>query len=184
MKKDLVKKIISISIVSLVLALVVATIVLALVPKTLVNPVADGYASITVYKGSVEQQYLPYPNASTEAEKKYNEIFNEIQDLHEGSLKDNLLSAMFQGLGKFGIEVTASLKANVVSDVAKASGNCIVFTYLGENNQVLKIDGEVYYDRTTLKSEAVEYDMVVMPLSTNKGFEERIIYLALDAAWK
>ena len=181
MKKDLVKKIVSISVVSLVLALVVATIVLALVPKKLVNPVADGYASITVYKDSLDKQYFKnfYNSAdATEAEKKYNAVYGEIADLHAESLKDNLLSAMFQGLGKFGVEVVASLNSDVIKNVAKAEGNCLVFTYIGEDKQVLKINGETYYDETSLKSEAVEFDMIVMPLVSSSGFEERILYLA------
>lgn len=181
MKKDLVKKIVSISVVSLVLALVVATIVLALIPKRLANPITEGYASVTVYKDSLDKQYFKdfYNSANaTEAEKKYNAVYSEITDLHKDSLKDNLLSAMFQGLGKFGIEVVPSLEADVIKNVAKAEGNCLVFTYIGENKQVLKVNGEVYYDETALKSEAVEYDMVVMPLSANGGFEERVIYLA------
>ena len=181
MKKDLVKKIVSISVVSLVLALVVATIVLALIPKRLANPITEGYASVTVYKDSLDKQYFKdfYNSANaTEAEKKYNAVYGEITDLHKDSLKDNLLSAMFQGLGKFGIEVVPSLEADVIKNVAKAEGNCLVFTYIGDNKQVLKVNGEVYYDETALKSEAVEYDMVVMPLSANGGFEERVIYLA------
>lgn len=181
MKKDLVKKIVSISVVSLVLALVITTIVLALVPKKLVNPINDGYASITVYKDKEGTQYfknLYNSTTATEAEKKYNAVCGEIADLHAESLKDNLLSAMFQGLGKFGIEVVASLNSNVITNVAQAEGNCLVFTYIGEDKQVLKINGEVYYDENALKSEAVEYDMIVMPLSANSGFEERVIYLA------
>lgn len=181
MKKDLVKKIVSISAVSLVIALVVATIVLALVPKKLVNPINNGYASITVYKDSLDKQYFKnfYNSATaTEAEKKYNAVYDEITEMHEDSLQDNLLSAMFQGLGKFGVKVVASLKSDVIKDVAKADGNCLVFTYIQEEKLVLKINGEVYYDETSLKSEAVEYDMIVMPLISSSGFEERIIYLA------
>ena len=182
MKKDLVKKIVSISVVSLVLALVVATIVLALVPKRLANPVTEGYASITVYKDNLDKQYFKdfFNSANaTDAEKKYNAVYGEIADLHADSLKDNLLSSMFQGLGKFGIEVVASLESDVIANVAKKEGNCLVFTYINEEKQILKINGEVYYDETALKSEAVEFDMIVMPLSSEKnGFEERVIYLA------
>ena len=181
MKKDLVKKIVSISVVSLVLALVIATIVLALVPKKLANPVVDGYASITVYKDGLDKQYFKdfYNSANaTEAEKKYNAVYGEITELHEESLQDNLLSAMFQGLGKFGIEVVPSLQSDVIKNVAKAEGNCLVFTYIGEDKQILKINGEVYYDEKAFQSEAVEYDMIVMPLSSGSGFEERVIYLA------
>lgn len=181
MKKDLVKKIVSISVVSLVLALVIATIVLALVPKKLANPVVDGYASITVYKDGLDKQYFKdfYNSANaTEAEKKYNAVYGEITELHKESLQDNLLSAMFQGLGKFGIEVVPSLESDVIKNVAKAEGNCLVFTYIGEDKQILKINGEVYYDEKAFQSEAVEYDMIVMPLSSGSGFEERVIYLA------
>lgn len=181
MKKDLVKKVVSISVVSLVIALVITTIVLALVPKKLVNPITDGYASITVYKDGLDKQYFKdfYNSATaTEAEKKYNAVYGEITDLHQESLKDNLLSAMFQGLGKFGVQVDSSLKSDVIKNVAKAEGNCLVFTYLGEEKKVLKIDGEIYYEEKALSSEPVEYDMVVMPLGSNSGFEERIIYLA------
>ena len=181
MKKDLVKKIVSISVVSLVLALVITTIVLALVPKKLVNPINDGYASIAVYKDKEGKQYfknLYNSTTATEAEKKYNAVYDEIADLHAESLKDNLLSAMFQGLGKFGFEVVPSLNSNVVKNVAEAEGNCLVFYYIGEDKQVLKINGEVYYDENALKSEAVEYDMIVMPLTAESGFAERVIYLA------
>ena len=178
MKKDLVKKIVSISVVSLVLALVVATIVLALVPKKLVNPVTEGYASITVYKDNLDKQYFKNFYDETESEKKYGAEFDKIASLHEDSLRDNLLSSMFQGLGKFGVEVVASLNSDVIKNVAKAEGNCLVFTYIGKDKQVLKINGEVYYDETSLKSEAVEYDMVVMPLIDSNGFEERVLYLA------
>ncbi len=177
MRKDLVKKIVSISVVSLVLALVVATIVLALIPKRLANPINDGYSTITVYQDKVARQYLYYSNPTNEDEENYNEVYETIESLHAESLKDNMLSAMFQGLGSFGIEVVKSTKTNVTTDVAQATGNCIVFTYLQEDDQILKINGETYYDETSLKSEAVEYNMIVMPLSENKGFEERIIYL-------
>ena len=85
---------------------------------------------------------------------------------------------MFQGLGKFGIEVVPSLESDVIKNVAKAEGNCLVFTYIGEDKQILKINGEVYYDEKAFQSEAVEYDMIVMPLSSGSGFEERVIYLA------
>lgn len=177
MKKDLAKKIISISVVSLVIALVITTIVLALVPKRLANPVAEGYATITIYKDNVGQQYLYSNDAETNAEKNHNAIYKKIQELHEESLKDNLLSSMFQGLGKYGIEVVPSITTKVIEDVAKANGNALVFTYTGEKPQVLKINGEVYYNTTAISSTVVEYDMIVMPLNENDSFEECTIYL-------
>lgn len=176
MKKDLAKKIVTISIISIVLALVLTTIILALVPKKMENPIADGYASITVYKDSSSQQYKKYENPTTTAETNFAEVYNTIKNLHEESLKDNLLSAIFQGTGSFDSKVTSKYVSNVISSVAKADGNALVFTYLEE--KTLMIGGEVYYNETSLNSTTITFDMIVMTLGTSDNFEECTIYLA------
>lgn len=180
MKTNLVKKIISISVISLVLALVVLTIVLALVPKKFENPIADNYATITIYKDGVPPQQFNYTeNPATESEKAHNEIMSTIEKLHEESLKDNLLSAIFQGTGSFEVKVVKEYIPNVITTVAKAEGtNALVYTYLQEEKQVLKINGEVYKDESKLSSTEVTFDMIVMPLGTTDGFEQRTVYLA------
>ena len=82
MRKDLVKKVVSISVVSLVIAIVITTIVLALVPKKLANPVADGYATITVYKDGNARQYFPYENKEDDSVvSNHKEILNQIKEL-------------------------------------------------------------------------------------------------------
>ena len=72
MKTNLVKKILSIAIVSLVIALVLVVVVLALIPKRLENPIASGYASITAYKGNIDQTYYYTPNTTNEDAVKEN----------------------------------------------------------------------------------------------------------------
>ena len=179
MKTNLVKKIISISVISLVLALVVLTIVLALVPKKFENPIVSGYASITVYQDGIAQQYTYTNNPDTDAERAHNEVYTTIEKLHAESLKDNLLSAIFQGTGSFEVSVEDTYYANVITSIANAEDtNALVFTYLQEDKQVLKIDGEVYKTESALSSKEVTFDMIVMPLGNTDSFEQCTIYLA------
>ena len=177
MKKNLAIKIASISIVAVLVALVITTIILALVPKTMENPVEDGFANITVYQNGTSQLYSYNPNATTESEKKHNEIYNKILELHEESLEDNLLSAIFQGASK--IKTTVDIK-QVPSALNKvAEGNGIVFNYLQSEKMVLKIGGEVYkVDINSLSSSTIQYDTLIMPLGTSEDYELCTIYIA------
>lgn len=175
MRKNLVKKILSISIVSLVCALVLATIVLALIPKKLDNPVASGYTSITVYKNNLEQSY--YKTNGTDADSvKENEIYSKIESLHAESLNDSLLSALFQGVGSFGLQVTNNGYSNALTQAKNDSDYVIVFTYTTE--QKLMIDGKEYRDEDAFSSKVVTFDMIVMPLGSSASFEQCTIYLA------
>jgi hypothetical protein len=167
MKKDLAKKIISISAIAVVVALVITTIVLALVPKKMANPIADGYSFITVYQDSKSAAYSP--------KDEHNEIIDNIKDLHEKSLKDNMLSAIFQGTGSFKPSVEKSNVTSVRSKIAEAEGNALVFTYMEE--QTLKINGEVYKDTGTLSASTVTFDCIIMPLTDGTNFQECKIYL-------
>jgi len=177
MNKNLAKKIASITIIAVVVALVITTIVLALVPKKMANPIASGYASITVYQNSTAAQYTYTANPTTDAQRAHNEVYREIEKLHEESLKDNLLSAIFQGTGSFEANVKKEYKTNVLSSVAAQTGNALVYRYLSKDPQVLKVNGEVYKDQSTLSASTVTYDMIIMPLQTGTNFEECTIYL-------
>jgi len=173
MKTNLVKKILSISIIALVLALVVTTIVLAVVPKRLDNPIAEGYDMITVYQNGLERGYL----YDDDKNSKSNEVYSEIARLHSTSLKDNLLSALFQGTLNYELEVVNKNTTNALS-VAKAEGTkAIVFTYLGDEKETLKINGKVYKDTSTMTSKTVKFDQIIMPLNNSKNFEQCTIYL-------
>lgn len=166
MKSNLAKKIVSITVLALVVALVITTIVLALVPKKMADPIASGYSRIIIYQDD-----------ASEAVSKTNraDVFEKIEELHEESLKDNVLSAIFQGTGSFKATVKKEYKTNVTSSIAAQSGNALVFEYL--ETQVLKIDGEVYKDEGSLGASTVEYDTIIMPLTDGTNFEECVIYL-------
>ena len=180
MRKSLVKKIVAIAVIALVLALVVATIVLAVVPTTMANPVSEGFSYVKVYKGKKSALYTRNDTATGD-EAEHNEIFNRIYELHEESLKDTLLSAIFQGTGSFNLTVDKKNPvSNVITTIAEAEGNAIIFEY--SSTQVLKIDGKEYEDELSAKGR-IEYDMIVLQLNDSENYEECIAYLA-DASTK
>ena len=174
MRTNLAKKIISISVVAVLIALVIATIVMALVPQTLANPIASGYGTISVYRNGDDGRQLFVSNA------EHKVVYEKIEKLHVESLKDNVLSSLFQGVNGYDLKVVPYTTNNTITNVAKAeNAKVVVFNYLGDEKQVLKINGEVYYDKTTpLSSKTVQYDTVVMPLNSGKDYEECTIYLA------
>ena len=177
MKTNLVKKILSIAVVSLVVALVLVVIILALIPKRLENPIASGYTSITAYKGNVDQTYYYTSNATEEDSVKENEIFREIESLHAESLKDSLLSVLFQGTGGFSTRVEASYYSNAITQAKTDSDMVLVFTYT-TGDKTLQINGQDYRHETAVSSTLVTFDMIVMPLNSSDSFEECTIYLA------
>lgn len=178
MKAKIIKRIVSITAIALVGALLVTTIVLALVPKKMENFVKSGYAMITVYQGDTDQLYTYSSNPTTDAEREHNEIFRKIEKLHAESLEDSLLSALFQGTGSFDVKVQKKTYTNILTSVAEAEGNAIVFTYLQEDPQVLKIDGKEYRDESSFNSKLVTYNMIVLELTDSKDFDKCKIYFA------
>lgn len=181
MRTNLTKKIISITVVALVVALVIATIVLACIPKKFTDPIVDNYASITVYKDGKPQQYRLIQNPETSAERRQNEVFKNIQKLHAESLKDNLLSAMFQGTGSFKTEVAD--ESISISKITSDNKYVLVFTYLQED-LLLEVNGEVYRDETTLTSDTVPFSMLIVPLVDTSNFHSNLVYVAERTATK
>lgn len=176
MKTNLVKKILSISIVSLVIALVVATIVLALIPKKLDNPINNGFSSITVYKDEISQTYYVNNNATNKDAIEEDAVCKKIFDLHENSIKDSLLSTLFQGAGKVGVNVQNREYKNAITQAKEESDIVLVFNYSTIQN--LYIKGEKYKFVQNFVSEYVTFDRIVMPLNNSDSYEECTIYLA------
>jgi hypothetical protein len=175
MRTNLVKKIISISVIAVLAAVVIATIVLALVPQRLANPIANGYGTISIYVNGDDGRQLFKNNAEQKT------VYEKIEQLHADSLKDNALSSLFQGVNGYEMNVVSiSTISNAINTVAKAeNAKVIVFNYLGEEKQTLKINGSVYYDtESPLSSKTVQYDTVIMPLIDGADYEECSIYLA------
>lgn len=173
MKSSSIKKIISIVIISLVLAITVTTIVLALVPKKLYNPIASGYSYITIYQKDASE-----PNTYTV--KDHKDVIENVDKYLEKSIRDNVLSSIFQGTGSFEYGVNIVKTTNVISSVASSSENtCIVYGYLEE--QVLKINGETYKNpESTTTNKEVNFNRLVMLVENNADFQECTVYVLDD----
>lgn len=175
MKKNLAKKITSITVIALVVALVITTVVLALVPKKMNDPIASDYKRVWVYQDNVSAAFSYVANPTTDEQRAHNEIIETIKELHEESLKDSVLSAIFQGTGSFKSEVTKTKKNNALTSVAEQTGNAIVFEYF--EDQELKVNGETYKDEGTLSASPVTFGKIIMTLGTSENFEQCTIYL-------
>ena len=176
MNTSKIKKILSIVIITLILALTVTTIVLAIVPKRLYNPVTNGYMSVAVYRNKKDRMYFATDDANAE-DKAFN---TKLSKLLSDSVKDNVLSSIFQGTGKFKSEVTPRDEGNVMTNVAKVSdGMCLVFMY--DEEQTLMFNGKVYKNPQATgkdKDKPVTYTKIFMPIANDQDFQERTVYLA------
>lgn len=171
MNSSKVKKIISIVIISVVMAIIVATVVLALVTKTFYNPIADGYNYIAIYQKDNSTSNRYSTNDDREEQK---EVTGKIAEYLEKSFKDNILSSMFQGTGSFENKVVY-VSTNIESNVLKNS-TCLVFGYLDE--QKLIFNGQEYKNpQATDPTKTVTFNKLVMPLSNDNDFQERVVYL-------
>lgn len=172
MKKNLVKKVASIVIVALVCALVLVTIVLALVPKKLENVIPTGYNSITIYSGDASQTYnVKYD----ETNPSNSEVASKVLTLHQDSLKDSILSAIFQGVGSFDVNVVNKSVDNALTTAKDESEYVLTFNY--GTTQTLKIGGKEYKHKADLSGEYVTFDKIIMPLGSKDSFEECTLYL-------
>lgn len=175
MKSSKVKKIISIVIVSIIVAIALTTVVLAIVPKRLYNPIVDGYYTVTVYNNK-DTKYQYMGNNSSEEQKTFN---TKLRELVDKSVKDNLLSAIFQGTGSFEVKVESTNQGNVMNKVANVDNAvCLVYNYL-DDEQTLKFGDEVYINsQATTADKTVKFTKIFMPITNNDSFEECIVYLA------
>jgi len=174
MKSSNVKKVLSIVILCLVVAITLTTIILAVIPKKLYNPISDGYYAITVYKDQESNLYRATENASTEEK----DFVDKITKLQQKSVQDNILSALFQGTGKFEERVVyESTSTDAMSKVANVADTiCLIFNYLDE--QTLIMNGkECTHANATGEGKTIVYSKMFMQISDNDQFEECTIYL-------
>lgn len=165
-----VKKIISIVIISLVLAITITTVVLALIPKKLYNPIASGYDYVTVYKKNESRKNSYY--ARDEEDKP---VLNDIANYLDKSLKDNILSSIFQGTSSFENKIVAEATSSVLNNVASGS-TCLVFGFA--DSQTLMFNGVEYKNpNSTTPENPITFNRLVMPISNDKDFQERVVYV-------
>ena len=170
MKTNVIKKVISIVIITLVVLLVAATITLACVQKPLYNPLPTNYDYIDIYNTNGSESY--YPDGTEKSVK----VYNTIAEKHQESFKANLLSEIFQGTLKYNVKVTSTAYSNINNVITEADV-CLVFNFLQE--QTLELNGAVYKDDSSFTKE-VKYDQIVMPLINDTEFSECTMYLVAD----
>ncbi len=170
-----VKKILSIVIISVIVAITALTIILAIVPKRLYNPVVSGYDRVAVYKDGKGVGYDLVENQMTDKQLAFKA---DLEKYLSDSFKDNMLSSIFQGTGRYENKVVSKNEENVVTNIAKASGSiCLVFEYYEE--QKLIFNGEEYKNplRPVGQNETITFTKIYMPLSKDSDFQERVVYL-------
>lgn len=170
MNSNKAKKFVSIVIISVVLAITILTVVLALIPKRLYNPIANGYDYITVYKKDASVN-----NYTDEDSDEQKAIIDNIAKYLEKSTKDNVLSSIFQGTGKFEYRIVVAKTSNVETSIAKNS-TCLIFGYIDE--QKLMFDGKEYKNsQATDPTKTITFQKLVMPVANDRDFQERTVYV-------
>lgn len=178
MKTSKVKKVLYVLIISLFIAVTIATVVLAVVPKELYNPINDNFGAVSLYKDGDKIGNL-YKNTEGNSEHD-REVIANIMELHNSSVKDNLLSTIFQGTGSFEERVVyEESTTNCKDSVATKSGVvCLVFDYVG-NEQTLTINGTKYtHPEAKGEGKTIVYTKIFMEVSNTQDFQQCKIYLA------
>lgn len=168
MKKTI--AIISIAVLALIVA---ATVILAVIQKTFYNPIpsTDDISFIRVYKGDGTCQEF-YNNSQDVEDQK---VFDKLIDLHEESLKENILSSMFQGALSFngGIKTEAvtgdTFNANLQGSNPDASSTYIEICYSQNSEQLLKYDGKTFTDAD---GDTVTYTKLIIEVNPSNYMDE------------
>lgn len=163
------KKVISIIAIALVALLVGATVALACI-KTSSTDVVDRLVNyddinyVQVYKNG--EYYQSFTKSDDEGKKNINTII----DLHKKSLKENMLSALFQGA--LGFDATMeTLDASVTRDTIVKDKNCIAFVFA--EKQTLVWEG-----KTVQKSNNdVQFVELIMEVTDNENYSEVNVYV-------
>lgn len=161
------KKTITIIVVSIVALLITATVVLALIPTTQYNAISEGYSLITVYKNS-------YDNSNT-YQANQNE-YKEIEKLHKESLKQNILSAMFQGTLSKDAKLEKLSSTSLSSLINTSATNYFVEFDFNEEQTLIWEDKEYTY-KDGNNTVVAKYTSLVLSVNNNDSFSETIVYV-------
>lgn len=169
-----VKKILSIVIISVIVLITALTVILAIVPKRLYNPVTEGYYRVAVYKDGKDAGGYNLTGDMTDKEKDFKKKLARYLD---ESFKDNCLSSLFQGTGRYESKVISKNEENIVSNIAKASG-AVVLRFEYSEAQKLIFNGKEYKNsQASDPTKTITFTRIYMPLSNDGDFQERIVYL-------
>lgn len=175
MKSSNVKKVLSIVILCVVVAITVATVVLAIIPKKLYNPIPDNYYTVALWRDKKDRMFYADDNASEEDK----EFMKDFEKLHAGTVRDNLLSTIFQTTGnKFEDRIVYQSKAeNAMDTYANVSGSvCLVFHFVDE--QYLQWNGkDATHAESTREDRKIAYTKMYLPVKDTDEFAETTVYL-------
>ncbi len=169
------KKIFSIIVLSLVGLLVAATVVLALVSTSQYNPVVNDADYIVVYKNS-QTNSNPYAKDSEEYKKIY--------DLHKQSLKQNILSTMFQGALGNNSELTKVSEANISSLLnAENSGLFVEFAFDNEDQVLMWEDKQYTYETSNGAKKVATFDALYLGIENTENYTTITVYVVLNGKY-
>lgn len=162
MKKTI--AIISIAVLALIVA---ATVILAVIQKTFYNPIPtnEDISFIRVYKGDGTCQEF-YNNSQDVEDQK---VFDKIIDLHEKSLKENILSSMFQGALSFDGGIKSEVVTGDTFNANLASSTYIEICYSQNNEQLLKYNGKTFTDGD---GDTVTYTKLIIEVNSSNYMDE------------
>lgn len=172
MKSNKLRKIISITIISLVLALTVAVIVLALVPKRHYDPISKDFYMVSVFREKTSGAFQVKETANSDEQQ---DTIDKLMELYEKSLKASVLSSMFQGTSKFEPNVMAK-DQNISGKYNTSSVLALEFWY--KETQTLCVNGKEYkYQSVNQTTKTVTYNRAVLILTNTESFEKATLYL-------
>lgn len=157
---------------SLVGLLLIATIILACTHYTATNIVSTKAYAVEVYKSGYEEFPTYVYELGNEKDKA---IINDIYAKIEETTKENNLSAMFQGVKKFEVNVK-HIQSNMEEVLDMANGSYYI-KFMYNNTQDLVIDGENYINPNSSTKETVKYNAIWLEVKNTSNFTEYSAYL-------
>lgn len=163
------KKIIAIISASLVAILLAVTVVLACTKFTAKTVVKNEKAwAMEVYNSHNSETPLTYEASE--------DTFKKIMSLYSESLKENNISALFQGAKGFDEKVNNEEIA--ISEITKMEEGNYVFRIMYEETQNLKWGGKDYVNPNSTTEEIVKFDSLYVEVKNTANFTEYNVYLA------
>lgn len=167
------KKIIAIISASLVAVLLAVTVVLACTKFTAKTVVKyDNAWAMEIYNTHNSKDPMTVKSDS--------ETFKKVISLYKESLKENNISALFQGAKGFNEEVNNEEVA--VSDIINVEDGDYVFRILYEEKQTLKWGSKDYVNPNSTTEETVKFDSLYVEVKNTANFTEYTVYLAQEGS--
>lgn len=158
------KKALTIVALSLVGILVITTIVLGFVTTSFEQVTISDAISVTVHKGTSTQIY--YKDTDSDDYNKFVEMYNK-------QSKQSILKSLFTGAFSEKAEVINETTNNFSSKLT--SGYWLIYNF--DNEQILKIDGKEYVDKTQTTTTQVTYKKLAIYVVDTEDMDLVTMYI-------